>query len=364
MIPKISAYNVYLEAGDEDILLATIPATGVQTQNGRVRLTYTTPVPAGEEGTYYMTAIDGINESGATEPFDATVYGGSGVVGDGNADGCVDVVDLTLLGNVYNSELGDINFTTAYDFNSDSKINLIDFTLFGDDFGNGCGAGKLAVSDKALDPSGAQLAVEFDGQFVTVYAAGLEAEGVQFTFMAEGAEFVNVQQGDAFANGLAVHKEGEAGEVTFAAASLNGKISDGVIAVFELNDRATEVNLNNIAVVRKNEETGSLVKMSAEAVKAIGIPDAFALEQNYPNPFNPTTNIRFSLPETNDVTLEVYDLTGRLVRTLVSGQVEAGVHTMTWDGKDASGVQVASGVYLYRIQAGAFNQTNKMTLLK
>ena len=104
--------------------------------------------------------------------------------------------------------------------------------------------------------------------------------------------------------------------------------------------------------------------MSAEAVKAIGIPDAFALEQNYPNPFNPTTNIRFSLPETNDVTLEIYDLTGRLIRSLVSGQVEAGVHTMTWDGQDASGVQVASGVYLYRIQAGAFSQTNKMTLLK
>jgi hypothetical protein len=365
MIPKISAYRVYRENGDEDILVATIPATGVQTQNGRVRLTFSpdAAVKAGEEHTYYMTAIDGINESGATEPFNATVYGGSGIVGDGDADGCIDVMDLTLMGNVYNSTLGDINYTTAYDFNADSRINLIDFTLFGDSFGQGCGAGKLAASDKALDPSGAQLAVDFDGQFVTVYAAGLEAEGVQFTFTAEGAEFVNVQQGSAFANGLAVQKQGEAGEVTFAVASLNGKISDGVIAVFELNDRATEVNLSNIAVVRMSE-TGKPVKMSAEAVKAIGIPDAFALEQNYPNPFNPTTNIRFSLPETNDVTLEVYDLTGRLVRTLVSGQVEAGVHTMTWDGKDASGVQVASGVYLYRIQAGAFNQTNKMTLLK
>jgi hypothetical protein len=361
MIPKISAYKIY--DAETDQLITTVPSTNVTVQAGRVRVSFESTKPAGEPGTYYMTATDGINETEPTDAFTATTYGGSGIVGDGNADGCIDVVDLTLLGNVYNSQLGDINYTTAYDFNTDTRINLIDFTLFGDSFGQGCGAGKLAVSDKALEPSGAQLAIEFDGSFVTVYGVGLEAEGVQFTFTAEGADFVSVQQGNAFSNGLAVHKQGESGEVTFAAASMNGKVSDGVIAVFELSDNATEVNLNNIAIVRTSD-TGSLSKLGAEAVKAIGIPEEFALEQNYPNPFNPTTNISFSLPETNDVKLEIYDLTGRLIRSLVSGQVQAGVHTLQWDGLDASGAQVASGVYLYRIQSGAFTQTNKMTLLK
>jgi hypothetical protein len=88
------------------------------------------------------------------------------------------------------------------------------------------------------------------------------------------------------------------------------------------------------------------------------------LEQNSPNPFNPTTAIRFSLASRENVTVAVYDLSGRLVRTLLKGARETGNHVVTWDGRDNAGTNVASGVYFYRLDAGKFSDTKKMVLLK
>ena len=93
-------------------------------------------------------------------------------------------------------------------------------------------------------------------------------------------------------------------------------------------------------------------------------PERYELAQNYPNPFNPTTAVTYSLPEAADVTLTVYDLSGRTVRTLVSGVQPAGRYTMVWDARNDFGEPAAGGVYLYRLVAGEFVQTHKMTLLK
>ncbi len=93
-------------------------------------------------------------------------------------------------------------------------------------------------------------------------------------------------------------------------------------------------------------------------------PGTFVLEQNYPNPFNPQTTIRFALPEAATARLTVYDLLGREVATLFAGDLPAGTFTATWDGRDAAGAPVPSGVYLYRMQAGSIVQTRQMMLLK
>jgi hypothetical protein len=94
------------------------------------------------------------------------------------------------------------------------------------------------------------------------------------------------------------------------------------------------------------------------------IPTEFALQQNYPNPFNPTTTIRFSLPTNQQVKLEVFDIIGRLVKTIVNKDVPAGQFEVSWDGKDNNGMQVTSGMYLYRLQAGSYSSLKKMVLLK
>ena len=75
-------------------------------------------------------------------------------------------------------------------------------------------------------------------------------------------------------------------------------------------------------------------------------------------------SISFSLPSAGEARLEVYNVQGRLVKTLVEGQLEAGVHQVVWDGTDASGSQVATGVYMYRLTAGDRVETRKMSLVK
>lgn len=93
-------------------------------------------------------------------------------------------------------------------------------------------------------------------------------------------------------------------------------------------------------------------------------PSEFKLDQNYPNPFNPSTLIRFSLPKESPVKLQVYDVTGSLVKTLLNEAVRAGNKEVTWDGTNASGAKVASGMYLYRLETSSFTATKKMLLLK
>ena len=90
----------------------------------------------------------------------------------------------------------------------------------------------------------------------------------------------------------------------------------------------------------------------------------FALAQNSPNPFNPTTQIRFSLPKAGPVQLRIFDVRGRLVRTLVNRSYDAGSWTVTWNGRDDQGRSVASGAYLYELRAENRRQVRKMGLLK
>jgi len=104
---------------------------------------------------------------------------------------------------------------------------------------------------------------------------------------------------------------------------------------------------------------------SATGVGNESAPTQFALHQNVPNPFNPTTVIRYDVPAGGGmVSLNVYDVAGRLVRTLIDGRQAAGVREVTWDGRDQSGRTVSSGVYFYRLVAGEYVQTRKMVLIK
>ncbi len=88
------------------------------------------------------------------------------------------------------------------------------------------------------------------------------------------------------------------------------------------------------------------------------------LHEAYPNPFNPSTTLRFDLPQSGAARLDVYNVKGQLVRNLVRGDLAQGMHSMTWDGRDDQGRNVASGVYLYRLSSGSRTLTRKMMLMK
>ena len=120
---------------------------------------------------------------------------------------------------------------------------------------------------------------------------------------------------------------------------------------------------------RRQDGMQAMPRRAAHAVQAS--PNAPANRQRttssrtIPNPFNPETRIQFSLPKAERVDLAVYDVHGRLVRELTDFQeFAAGTYTVEWDGKDADGKTVASGVYFTRMQAGTFSTTKKMSLIK
>ncbi len=129
--------------------------------------------------------------------------------------------------------------------------------------------------------------------------------------------------------------------------------------VFSGNFRGTFF-LDDIRLVTATPQPGTAVVESQD----VAVPDVFTLSQNYPNPFNPATTIRFDLPRSEEVELTVYNLTGQKVATLAHGLREAGTYTLRWDGRDDDGRELASGAYLYRLEAGDGIETRKLLLLR
>ena len=110
------------------------------------------------------------------------------------------------------------------------------------------------------------------------------------------------------------------------------------------------------------KETGTPFASTPE--EGAARPTAYALAQNYPNPFNPSTIIRYDLPETGEVSLAVFDISGRRVATLVEGVQPAGSYEVRFDASSARPGGIASGVYFYTVRAGRYSQTKKMLLIK
>ena len=99
-------------------------------------------------------------------------------------------------------------------------------------------------------------------------------------------------------------------------------------------------------------------------VAVVEIPETYALHPNVPNPFNPETTIRYDVPSAGRASLVVYNLMGQTVRVLLDGDQVAGRHEVVWDGKDALGRDVGSGMYLLKMRAGGFAESRKMLLLR
>ena len=117
-----------------------------------------------------------------------------------------------------------------------------------------------------------------------------------------------------------------------------------------------------LSQVRLNHKT-------TDALTASEIPETFNLYQNFPNPFNPETSIRYQLPEAGQVTLRIYNTLGEEVAAIQPGLMEAGDHQITWNGRSKRGHELASGIYLYRLEVHAssgkrFMETRKMNLLR
>ncbi|HEY6191254.1 MAG TPA: T9SS type A sorting domain-containing protein [Bacteroidota bacterium] len=108
----------------------------------------------------------------------------------------------------------------------------------------------------------------------------------------------------------------------------------------------------------------NVTKLVLKLTEGLSVPKVFALSQNYPNPFNPTTHFSVDIPRAAVVDITVYDVLGRKITTLMSGEQEAGYHVMEWDSKDGHGLNVPSGMYMVRMTAGDFSAVRKIMLMK
>ncbi|KAB2879105.1 T9SS type A sorting domain-containing protein [bacterium] len=138
----------------------------------------------------------------------------------------------------------------------------------------------------------------------------------------------------------------------------NNKIVDGSEYTFDNPHESLPVAFKVFAGTKDFVETG-IAKAQSE------LPTTFKLSQNYPNPFNPSTKIRYELPTTETVSLVIYNALGQVVKTLVSHRAQGiGVYEIDWNGTNQIGQSVASGIYIYRLQAGRVVKTKKMLLIK
>ena len=208
--------------------------------------------------------------------------------------------------------------------------------------------------------------------------------GLRFVFHPGDVEPPNISRLNLFIDALAVdllqseddyridleRREWQVVEIPFAAFNLDFGYGDGLLdAIASISSIRLEGNatgtfyLDDVRLV-----TG--IPAAPPALTAVlesrdgDQPDQFALEQNHPNPFNSDTAIHYSLPQRATVVLDVFNLTGQEVARLVYGLREAGAYTVRWDGRDNADRTLATGVYIYRLQAGEYTESRKLLLLR
>lgn len=373
-------------------------------------------VPDGAALSLSLRDVLAIDAQGAPIPLDlgnATVsLTGSGLVvwpGDHNNDGAVNQVDVLPLG-LHWARTGaprsgaSMTWTaqpaqpwnpvaaTFADGNGDGLVNQADVLAVGLNWSKTRGGGKnaeAAVSVATDASGGARLRIVAPDRVTTgeTFWADVAAEdavdlfGLAFELAlpdAAALEALTVEAGSLMGADLLFypHIDAAGGVVSVGLsrkAGQGGVNGSGTVARVQL--RAGTATQGHARLVLQNvvanDPDGNPVSFTVEAHEVATatetspeLPTAFALHGNYPNPFNPVTAIQYALPSPADVQVVVYDLLGRPVRTLVHALQEPGVHTVTWDGRDAAGSPVASGVYMYQLRTGAYTATRMMTLVK
>jgi len=275
--------------------------------------------------------------------------------------------------------------------------------------------GVYTVKLKAHYPSRIDSVIKIDFVHVHAKESFVPLEVVSSTATLPQNDWTNAIDGDIYGWDGTVILEGEQPQIVFSLDNSNhkeinsvGLITDTGIGYEErwirrfqvqISNNGTEANifqtLLDTVLTRGNLEVFSFPSVEAKYVKLVllspqselvhlgefevyldegmtstannkisSVPEEFRLAQNYPNPFNPTTMIKFEIPEASHVKLEIYNLLGEQITTLLNEKKNAGVHEVKWDGKNKTGITMPSGIYLYILSTGEHREVRKMILAK
>ena len=248
------------------------------------------------------------------------------------------------------------------DCNMSNKVGIIGL-LKGNVNGRPDGGAMLAAPTATVKVGVPQ---HFDG-YVEVPVGVKHADNVfstQFELAYNADDFdVTQVRGIGLASGMMTAYNADNGNLLIAMAGSGSFSGSGDVAIVTLQKKHTPIPVASTRL----EIVGALLNESAPMIEDHQYDSEvvrFALGPVSPNPFTEAAVISFSAPRASGVSIDVYDVHGRLVQTVLSGQVEAGTHQVTWDGCDSSGSKVARGVYFCRMNAGEFNATEKMVMLQ
>jgi hypothetical protein len=295
--------------------------------------------------------------------------------GDANDDNQVDLADFGLVGSTFASS-GFAAGTPGWssDFNGDGKVNLADFGLLQSNFGE-VGLGPSVVTKPVVPQGKVFVSADQENRYVvSVRDAGI-IRGFSVDVVVPVYSNANWARS---VQGLGFFERGETLQLT-RQLEVGGRAIVRVAAVFrEDSSFPGEGSLFSISLGEVTPEVVRLERVqfldiAGAAVPGMGSPIHVidftpklqsTLLQNVPNPFNPATLIPYQLGTGGHVTITVYSTLGQQIRTLVDGILEIGRYEVTWDGRDRYGLEVASGVYLYRFQAPEVVQVRKAVLLR
>ncbi len=305
------------------------------------------------------------------------------LTGDFNGDNTVNFDDFFLFVDAFGSSQGQENYVTVIDIDVNGFINFDDLFILADNFGQSV-PGKRWTAATATDPD-TRLSVKAVGgtraerQLVTVQIQADQVDQLHGygLVLAYDPTAVVFERASAGPGNLLQSQRGQAplfsvlsdlpGELVVGSGLPQGQAvsGNGLLAElqFRLNGSATDAffELRQALIARPNRQISQVQHISTAHLR----PQTFFLGTNFPNPFNPSTTIEYGLPQDSPVALSIYDILGQRVRRLVrEDRQAAGLYTVGWDGRDQAGHPVSTGLYFFRLDAGSFTQTQKMTLLK
>ena len=360
---------------DADPLVSPADGDGVL---GRARFSAGSNLSSGIETTVELREVrlrsEGETASYVLEP--ALVVQASiraSTAGDFDGDGDTDFSDFFLLADHFGSREGDPDFDSVFDLNGDGAIGLTDFFLFADYFTasakpvpgvNPADAPGLrgSLEPRPRDSEVVELVLRWAGEDqLRGFVVGLEYDPL----VLQLDEYVSPDQQTEPLVWLLPGADG----ATTVAVALSGRHSPfanhdvGAILFRRLLPQESEIRLGSVLSYVGQANRRAVATAPPPPVAVSPLPAEIVLDAPFPNPFNPETAISFFLPENERVQLRVIDLLGRVVR-VYEQQLPRGFHEWRWDGRDESGMEVASGVYVIRVQIAGFDRMHKVTLLK
>jgi uncharacterized protein (DUF362 family) len=340
---------------------------------------------------YYYTIFaydDAGNYSGASTAVERKAL--NYWLGDVTGDGLVNIYDLVVFSNVFGLSDGEPDWNNECDFGPtddfsrlgipqpDNTIEFEDLMIFSMNFGRVTPSGlDMLAAVRVSEDLAALVELEVlpgDANVMSVVLKNqaVTLKGIHIVVDVEGTELVKVAPGSLIAGrsdiffGTLPSEKGTA-DICIAALGTDVPLlakATGEIARFTVREGGEPAVVRFRAIDLRNLDNKNTEVVVADKYEAPFVPKATTLMQNFPNPFNPTTVLTYDVATAGPVTIQVFDVSGRLVRTLLDVRKEIGRYHVEWDGKDASGSMVPSGIYFYRMKASGFDATKKMILLR